>query len=269
MSTIRKLAVQAMSLTVMVGTVGAAAAMAPPAYAASGAQPTVKVTNPGTGATSTYTIDYTTNSGGSLPGGVDGSSNVIMALAPNGTDFSNCSATITDNTNPADTGPALCRPGNSQDILHIYPQNPINANNSLTIAAYGVVNPTQANSSDTLQISTSTQSPVTSAPYAIKVLSVSRPSVQVHNNAPGATTTYTIGFTTSSGGSLPGSNYNHDDITAVAPNGTDFSGCNATITDNTNPADSADAGCYTGNNQNTLLIRPSNPIGDNNSLTIT
>jgi hypothetical protein len=259
-------ALSVLTLGGILGIVGA-----PSAYAASVTQPSITVTNPGTSAQSTYTLGLSTSSQGALDPTTTNAT--INISAPNGTDFSSVnSVAITDNTDPA--GSVTCqycfgRTTNNNTFV-IYPRNPIGANNSLTITIDGVTNPSTASSSDTLLVSTSADTtPIASTPYGIEPLSVTRPVVSIADNSLGATTNYVLSFSTSSGGSL--TNYNPS-ITILAPNGTDFSSVNSVaITDNTDPAGSVTCQYCFGRttNNNTFVIYPRNPIGANNSLTIT
>jgi hypothetical protein len=228
-------------------------------------QPGVRLANDGTSAKTTYTVSMTT--GAALP---DPATNRITVVAPSGTNFfdsTSCRVTITDDTNPANSGRATCGSAQNNNTAVIYNFNAIGADEHLTIDIDFVTNPSSPMSNAVLQISTSSETtPVTSQPYSIATRSVVSPVVGLASNSPGATTAYTLSFATSAQGALR-ANYDPR-ITVVAPNGTQFGSCSASITDQTDPSGSGRASCGTGQNANTLVLFNFNPIGADHQLSI-
>ena len=234
---------------------------ASPAYAASPA--TITVLNDGTGAHTRYTIGVTL-------GAALASYDEIIAVAPTGTDFSNCyGAYVTDETDSADSGNAGCYTGNNSNTLVVSLGNAVTGSHTLSIALTNVINPTAAVPGATMQVSTTAEpSAVRSLPYNIVTRSVSTPSVVPANHAPGGSGDITLSFRTSPSGSLGGDSGNN--VYAVAPNGFDFSNCySATVVDKTNPAGTGSASCYTGQNNNTLVLALDNAVGAGDALEIT
>lgn len=223
-------------------------------------QATVTLTNDGTSADSDYTITMT------LGAALDDSGR-ITAVAPAGTDFASCAAYVTDETDPADSGGAYCNTGSNRNTVIINPYNPIRGAHRLSIKVSGVVNPSSPVSPASLAISTTAEpTAVNSAPYAVVSRSVSEVSVVAQNASPGAESNYTLKLRTSPSGSLRADGPRK--ITVVGPNGYDFGGCSATITDMTDAAGSGGAYCSTGANRNTMIISTYNAVGANHQLSI-
>ncbi len=129
------------------------------------------------GATTTYTIDLTLSAYGTLDGSNSKAQGTITLTAPTGTSWpaGGCGTfAVNDNTNPSanfsddtncDGGVTL---SNNDTVAQLQVQNTLNAGDSIVIDISGVTNPPTANPSETIQVSTSSDTrPEGSLPYAI------------------------------------------------------------------------------------------------------
>jgi hypothetical protein len=228
---------------------------------------TVSVNPPSPGATdAVYTVKFVASDGIGLGGPWS-----IQIVAPNGTDFGCCSAHLDDNTNPVysqDIGWS----GNQTNVLDLDLQNDVARGDSVTLtidttSVTGTTNPSSPNTSYTLTVATDTDTTaVRSAPYRLDSGQVSKVGVAVNPTTPKATNAaYTISFVAIDGIGTTGD----WSLDVVAPNGTDFGGDGAHLTDNTHPEDSQDIG-WSGDQTNVLetLTGSAVPRGDSVSLTI-
>jgi hypothetical protein len=191
----------------------------------------------GTGATSaTYAIGFTTSSSGALAGGAG----AIQLVAPFGTAFPTATSNYTVNgvgvtSSALETfnGSSCGTPGSyttaSNELCILVPQN-INASSPVSVVITGVTNPSTASTSDTIQVSTSSDlAPVSTPAYTI-ASSVSLASVSAQPTAnlqtgtgvplyAGATAVYTFSAQTSSVGALAAGK---GTITLSGPAGTVF-----------------------------------------------
>jgi hypothetical protein len=224
--------------------------------ASSVTQPAVTLSSDAAGATSVdYTVGFTTSATGAIPAG--GS---ITVIGPPGTTWPGGSGTcgayvVTDVTTSSGDSTACNFGGLSSDVADdgaaatLTLPHAVNAGDSVSVAISGVTNPGAG--SQTLDVSTSADpTMVASVPYAVSgdpasLSSVTAPTLTTSGAAGGANgVTYTLGFTTSSTGTLVGGS---STVTVVAPSGTIFGtcpfGCGSgnptfTFTDLTNPSGS-------------------------------
>jgi hypothetical protein len=170
--------------------------------------PTITITPPSSaaGATTDYTVGFKTSSTGSLA-----SSDVINVSLPAATGLNNLNGNsgvfvgttqVGNCFNNSTTGP----PPTTAVQCQIFGGDSIGASTVVSVIIAGVVNPTAG--SYTLKVSTSSDtSLVTSPSYTVTAAkSVSSPTISISppSSAAGATTDYTLGFTTSSTGALSG-----------------------------------------------------------------
>ena len=160
------------------------------------------------GATTTYMVGFTTSSSGALTA----ASSTITLSGPAGTVFPSIASDYTVNGTLV-----AATPTSSSSSVTITTPVAVAVSTAVTVLATGVTNPTAgpyvmnvATSVDTTQVASIT-------PYIIGT-GVSSVTASPSSLAPGATTTYMFGFTTSSSGALTTS----DTITLVAPPSTVF-----------------------------------------------
>jgi hypothetical protein len=218
----------AASYTLNVSTTSDTTQVTSPSYSVTAAQSVSSVTATNTspttaaGGTTTYKVGFTTSSTGALAAA---SRSEIDITFPSGTTFTRwVGGAITVGA----ATPGYCNAPNAATPLKVQCfvfSNPgsIAANTAATATVNGVTNPTTTGS-DTVTISTTSDTtPVTSPSYNVTaVQSVS--SVTATNTSPtsaaGGTTTYKVGFTTSSTGALAAASNSEIDITF--PSGTTF-----------------------------------------------
>ena len=170
--------------------------------------------------------------------GIGTSTPDISITAPNGTDFCDTSATIVDNTNPAESGritgfDLLC--GNPHNTLTMALPHTVDPGDSVRLNLNTVGNPSVP-STYSLSLLTNNDPVAASANYAIVTGKVGELSVGVGPSVPAVTTaTYVLSFVATHG---IGTAKATGRITIVAPNGTDFCDAAARLTDATNPIDS-------------------------------
>ena len=198
----------------------------------------------------TYTVGFTASATGTLLGGLS----AVTLDAPSGTIFGGCPVscgggnatyTFTDLTNPSGSGsgsPESVIDDNS--VVSVAVPNTIQAGDSVTLAITQVTNPPTG--AGTVAISTSSDTnPVTVADSTSAPNSLSATTLSTSTVAARATeVTYTLGFTTSSTGTLLGG---LSTVTLQASPGTIFGTCSFgcggdnpdyTFTDLTNPSGS-------------------------------
>jgi hypothetical protein len=203
------------------------------APASSVKNPTVTVTtSPAAGARAGYTVAFTTSATGGLSGAAGSTVTVVF---PAGTNLSSLkSATLTDTT----TGQTVGFANDSSTTtltFFFFGGAVVTAGDAVSADVEGAVNPATASSTDTVTVSTSSDTtPVVSSPYAIVAKHpVKNPAVTVTTSpAAGARAGYTVAFTTSATGGL--SAVAGSTVTIVFPAGTGLSSLNsATLKDTT------------------------------------
>lgn len=208
---------------------------------------TVTLSPDSAGTAATYTVGFDTSPTGALPAG----SGSITLTAPAGTSWSNTPSDYTVNSTPVSAVSAGSGTGAHTVTLTVPADVPAGSAVSVVGTA---INPGAA-SSDTLDVTTSADTaPATSNPYAVTTLATtqaSQPSAQLSAATATESSTYTVGFTTSSTGALGGVNSSGPaTITLLAPAGTNWSPSASDYTVNTAPP----ASVSTGNNGATVTI---------------
>ncbi|MHB8262943.1 MAG: IPT/TIG domain-containing protein [Acidimicrobiales bacterium] len=218
------------------------------------------------GASSLYTIGFTTSSSGALASGTG----TITLAGPAGTVFPSTASAYTVQGIAVSAAPSL---SNSNATVTITTPTAIgNSIASVSVVANGVTNPPAGGY--TMAVSTSADTtPVSTTGYSISatataVTSVTGPTPSGPNsNYAGKLSIYTIGFKTSATGALA---VNSGEIVLSAPSGTTFSATDYNYTVNNVAVAStpalAETGGSTTDNQVTLVTPV--PVADSASVTV-
>ena len=203
----------AASYTLSVSTSSDTTAVTSPSYTVTAAKavtsPTVSITPPSkaAGATTVYTVGFTTSSTGALSGTAGSVINLTFPLA---TGVANLNGNTGVFVGTSQVGSCFdnstTSPPTTAVQCTIFGGDSVAASTAATVIVAGVVNPSAA--SYTLSVSTSSDTTaVTSPSYTVTAAkAVTSPTVSISppSSAAGATTVYTLGFTTSSTGALSG-----------------------------------------------------------------
>src|SRR3984885_9461735 len=158
------------------------------------------------GARTVYKVSFVTSATGPLSGG-----STITISSPTGTGLGILSDdSVTDTTSGLEVGGDCNDTANENRLIetcYIFDEDTIAAGNAVTVELDGVTNPTTVSSTDTVSVSTSSDTQATSSSYAV-VGSHSVPSASVTDSPPSAAadarTVYKVSFVTSSTGGLSG-----------------------------------------------------------------
>jgi hypothetical protein len=192
--------------------IGTMALVSSPARAASAATSvsdvTVTNTAPSTaaGALTNYTIGFQTSTSGALSGSA---ASFITIILPKGTGLSELNGSVVvDGTNVAD-----CSNESTSSVVEaqcfIFSSDTVATSTAVTVNLDGVTNPITPSTTDTVKVSTSSDTTVVTSPHYSVTGAHGVSNVTVTNTLPstaaGALTSYTIRFKTSSSGALSGS----------------------------------------------------------------
>ncbi len=217
-------ALTVMGLLPLLGATAAGAATAV-------SSPTISLSSTTTGATAVYTVGFTTSGSSSSPTGALASGTGTIALtAPSGTAFPSTASDYTVNAGSGAVAASTVATGSSGSSVTI--TTPVNVGGGTTVAVVvaGVTNP-GVGTNDSINISTSSDTAPVSTPTYNITSGISNVSLSLSSTLQAATgITYTLGFTTSSGGALAGGS---SVIYVNFPAGTGMPNGGANVTDTT------------------------------------
>lgn len=226
-------------------------------------QPTVSTQSSAAGAHTVYTVLFGTSSTGGLSG--PAGSQITVTL-PSGTGLGAASGIVTDAAGGQQVG--SCSPSGTTMTCSIFAT--VAAQDQLTVELDDVVNPSTPSTTETLRVSTSSDT-IAAASANYSITTAGQPSQPAVNNASpssaaAARTIYTIAFTTSATGGLSGTAQSL--ITILFPAGTGLGSLSgSTVTDSTN-GQQVSSNCQVSGTTVTCPISGSVSAGDQVSIEI-
>jgi hypothetical protein len=238
-----------------------------------------------------YAVTFTLSRSGDLAAG----KGAIQLVAPPGTTLTQA-ATLVDHTHPSESDTNLLEGYNTTisdngTVFTMIVGKEMYADDTLTVTVYGATNALRSGSYD-LRLWTSADGTPAILPFDLRPPSsaVIAPSVQLSSAAPGATdVTYTVAFTTSTGGGMPpgyclSNSGGAIDVSfplgtgnVIATGGASNVGIQARLTDVTDASESGSPECAYADYQSpwvsadgaVVAFPLSNPVGPSNKLDLT
>jgi len=234
-----RLIVGAVALVSSVTGLTTTAAWASPPTSVTGV--TASLTSPAAGAVGNWTVGFTTSASGALAGS---GSSVTVSLPAGGSLGPSGSDTVTDTT----SGQGLANDCGNVTSTTVTCQlnfgNPVAAGDVVSVALFGVTNPTTTGLATVSASTTSDTQPGTTSVSITAAKTVTGVTASETSTAAGAQATWQVGFTASSTGALEGSA--GSTMTVTLPAGTTFGSYSGGITYDDTTGNNIDYGCVVG-----------------------